>query len=239
MTDVAVDPGDFTPGEELHPTVRFGLPLATGQSSHRALLGRGPDGRLELRPVGDGTPLRAAFGASRRGSSRGANASPLARAMGISRGVRTVVDATAGLGRDAWELATEGCQVILIERVGWLAALLEDAIYAADLGDRATLIHGDASALLPTLVPRPDAVYLDPMFGTSAKSALPKRDLQLLRELCEDGSDEAGLLAAARRSASRRVVVKRRLRAPPFAETRPSSSQRGNSIRFDLYGPAE
>ena len=42
-----------------------------------------------------------------------------------------MLDATAGLGRDAFVLASLGCQVTLIERVPAVAALLENGIERA------------------------------------------------------------------------------------------------------------
>ena len=64
----------------------------------------------------------------------------------------TVVDATAGLGRDAFVLASLGCRVTLIERSPVVAALLQDGLARAgqDPGDRPWvrermhLLHGPA-----------------------------------------------------------------------------------------------
>ena len=51
---------------------------------------------------------------------------------GIQPGIRPrVLDATAGLGRDAFVLARLGCTLTLIERQPLIAALLEDALQRA------------------------------------------------------------------------------------------------------------
>ena len=51
------------------------------------------------------------------------------RAVGIQPGIRpTLLDATAGLGRDAFVLAELGCTLTLIERQPLIAALLEDGL---------------------------------------------------------------------------------------------------------------
>jgi 16S rRNA (guanine1516-N2)-methyltransferase len=42
-----------------------------------------------------------------------------------------VLDATAGLGKDAFVLASLGCQMTLIERQPLIAALLEDGLARA------------------------------------------------------------------------------------------------------------
>src|SRR6478672_12792284 len=91
----------------------------------------------------------------RRGGERG---HPLVRAAGIKRDrIPTIVDATAGLGRDAFLLASAGATVTLIERSAEVHALLKDALARAaaessELAEviaRMTLIPGDARSLLP------------------------------------------------------------------------------------------
>jgi 16S rRNA (guanine1516-N2)-methyltransferase len=47
----------------------------------------------------------------------------IAKAVGIQPGIRPfVLDATAGLGRDAFVLATLGCEMVLCERQPIIAA---------------------------------------------------------------------------------------------------------------------
>ena len=56
----------------------------------------------------------------------------LARAAGFGKGiVPTIVDATAGLGRDAFMLACLGAQVTLLERSPEVHGLLRDALARA------------------------------------------------------------------------------------------------------------
>lgn len=53
----------------------------------------------------------------------------IAKAVGIQQGVRPrVLDATAGLGKDAFVLASLGCEMSLIERQPLIGALLEDGL---------------------------------------------------------------------------------------------------------------
>jgi len=57
---------------------------------------------------------------------------PLAKAIGLKQAFRpTVVDATAGLGRDAFVLASLGCRVHMLERSKVVAALLYDGLQRA------------------------------------------------------------------------------------------------------------
>ena len=181
-------------------------------------------------------------GLRRRGS--GESTPLLVRALGLERGVRRVIDATAGYGRDAALLAARGAQVLLIERHPLLARALGEALARLrELGDplaeRLSIREGDACRHLRELPEseRPDAVYLDPMFPVTGKTALPSQSLQLLRELLRDEPEDAGeLLELARRVARRRVVVKRPTKAAPLAEGRIARLV-GQQLRFDVYAP--
>lgn len=170
---------------------------------------------------------------------------PLGRALG--KGSRQVVDATAGLGRDAAMIAAMEHDVLGIEQSPVLCAMLEDGVQRAtrhddprvrDLAGRITLRQGDACGLLVDMHPPPDVVYLDPMFPMKRKaSALARKDVRLVRALVSDdmhGNDTA-LLDAARRVARKRVVVKRADDAPPLAGSTPSMAIRGKLVRYDVY----
>lgn len=64
----------------------------------------------------------------------GGRGEAVAKAVGIKGGyLPTVIDATAGLGRDAFVLAAIGCKVLLVERNPIVAALLEDGVNRAYL----------------------------------------------------------------------------------------------------------
>jgi 16S rRNA (guanine1516-N2)-methyltransferase len=183
--------------------------------------------------------VAGALGYRRRcGGGRG---EPIARAAGL-RGGRTpsVVDATAGLGRDAFVLAALGCPLTLVERSPVVAALLEDGLRrgaaapdVAPVVARMRLVHGDATALLPGL--RADVVYLDPMYPHRDSSALVKKEMRLFQALLGPDADSERLLPAALAAARARVVVKRPAAAPPLAGERPAHEIRTKNHRFDVY----
>lgn len=87
-------------------------------------------------------PVRVDFvegAAAHRRQFGGGSGQMIAKAVGIQPGVRPrVLDATAGLGRDAFVLATLGCEVSLIERQPLIAALLEDGLSRA--ADRKSVV---------------------------------------------------------------------------------------------------
>ena len=148
--------------------------------------------RLELRQRGPNAPgpVYADFTAGRAEHRRkhgGGRGQLLARAV-FPKGVTspTVVDATAGLGRDAFVLASLGARVTLLERSPIAYALLDDALRrahssgVADIAARMTLRSGDAASYLQTLSERPDVIYLDPMYPhTKQAGAAKKRNAAL------------------------------------------------------------
>lgn len=176
----------------------------------------------------------------RFGGGRGQD---LPKAMGLRAGkTPTVIDATAGLGRDAFLLASLGADVTLIERSPKMHALLEDAMARAtqeggdfaDIMARMTLLHGDAKDLLPNLTA--DAILIDPMHPPRKNSALVKRELRQVREIVGTDEDAADLLCVALACASKRVVLKWPAKADPMVGVRACSHQIiGRSTRYDVF----
>ncbi len=173
----------------------------------------------------------------------GGRGQSLPKAVGM-RGGKTpkVVDATAGLGRDAFLLASLGAEVTLIERSLEMFNLLNDGISRArDAGGdvaeviaRMTLIHGDAKDLLPDL--SPEVVLVDPMHPPRKKSALVKNEMRQIREIVGTDEDSLELMQVALSTASNRVVLKWPLRADPMDGICPCSHQiLGKSTRYDVF----
>lgn len=175
----------------------------------------------------------------------------IAKAVGINKnkGV-TVLDLTAGLGKDAFVLASLGCDVTLVEKHPLIFLLLEDGFNRArhDTSDetlipilsRMRLLHTDGIAFLETVKElAQQVIFLDPMFPQREKSAAVKKDMMLLQSLLEeDGGegDDGGLLfQTAIASQPHRIVVKRPKRALSLTNHQPNLQFKGKSGRFDVY----
>lgn len=171
----------------------------------------------------------------------GGRGQALPRAVGMKSGkTPDIVDATAGLGRDAFLLASLGAQVTLIERSPRMHALLADALARAadsevdEIVGRMTLLFGDAKELLPTL--SPDVILIDPMHPERKKSALVKKEMRLIREIVGVDSDATELMNVALRTARKRVVLKWPQKADPLAGMPAASHQiTGKSTRYDVF----
>ncbi len=205
--------------------------------------------RLELVHVGQAhmVPLVIDFLSGKTAYRRKyghAGGEAISRAVGIKKGHRpTIVDATAGWGRDAFVLATLGCRVHMIERSNIVTQLLEDGLRRAEqdekigsiLKDNLTLICGDSRRELQHLPFDPEVIYLDPMFPIKEKSALVKKNMRILHEIVgrDDDADELLNLVLAR--ATNRVVVKRPSYAPYLGNIPPTTSIKTKKHRFDIY----
>lgn len=176
----------------------------------------------------------------------GGKRQPLARALGLNkRKDLHILDATGGLGRDAYTLAALGAHVILIERHPLIFQLLHNAQTRAaaspahaDAARRITLIQADALDWLQSNDAAFDAIYLDPMYPDDGKAALPSKEMQILRELTGGDADADHLLAVARAS-GKRVAVKRPRHAAPLADCHADAVIRSTQLRFDLYFPRQ
>jgi len=169
----------------------------------------------------------------------GGRSQAVARAVGLhQRRDLVVLDATAGLGRDAFVLASLGATVIMLERHPVVRLLLSDGLdRARDSGDllfdRMSLHDGTLDHMSHSLAP--DVVYLDPMYPERRSKAAVKKDMALFHTLVGADEDADALLAPALACAQRRVVVKRPRIAPALAGQEPGMVLAGKSSRFDIY----
>jgi 16S rRNA (guanine1516-N2)-methyltransferase len=180
----------------------------------------------------------------------------IAKAVGLKKGgpstsiQPTIIDLTAGLGADAFVLASLGCHVTMVERSEIIAALLKDGLERAEceqtvseIAKRMSLQQMDGVAYLSHLNTPPDICYLDPMYPHTKKSALPTKEMRLLRELLFDNatpatlSTDIDLLNAALKVAKKRVIVKRPRKAKFISDREPDFQITGKSTRYDIYLP--
>jgi len=158
----------------------------------------------------------------------------------------TVLDATAGLGRDSFVLASWGYPVTLCERSNIIAALLDDGLQRARQMDdpplqtimqRMDFKALDAVDYLQAAGENspPDVIVIDPMFPSSKKSALVKKEMQAFHYIVGADQDSAQLLDLALATATHRVVVKRPKKAEYLAGKKPNFAVEGKAIRFDIY----
>lgn len=225
---------------------RFGIPIVSKENDFSFFLVL-TENRLELRhntPTSPG-PVFVDFSSpalSYRRKQGGGRKEPLAKAAGLkSNRCPYVLDATAGLGRDSFILASLGCHVHLIERSPIVAALLEDGLKRAtanpeleDIAARMKISLVDTSTLT-SISPLPDVIYMDPMYPHRTKSALVKKEMRIIRAVVGDDPDSSQLLSWAFTFPGVRIVVKRPKGAPVLDGKKPSAVINSKKNRFDIY----
>ncbi len=203
--------------------------------------------RLELRKLDEpklgAVAVDFVTGASaHRRKFGGGKGQTIAKAIGIkAKAGLQVIDATAGLGRDAFVFASLGCQVTLVERSPVVAALLADGLERAyqdpEIGEwmqaNMTLVFDSGIEWLSQA--SADVVYLDPMFPHKKKSALVKKEMRVFQHLVGPDLDADALLEPALNAARFRVVVKRPDYAPWLDERKPTLAFETKNNRFDVY----
>lgn len=157
-----------------------------------------------------------------------------------------ILDATAGLGEDAFMMSVWGNQVHSCEKNPLIYFLL------AQGGDCFSKLNTKSLNLEWTLswedsLSRSqkneifDVVYLDPMFPQNPKKALNKKDLRVLSDILsqEAPSDEElkSMLLSFKKIAKQKIIIKRPPRAlalPPVPGLAYYSLE-GPSVRLDVY----
>ena len=181
----------------------------------------------------------------------GGKGQTIAKAIGFHKiPAPIILDATAGMGKDAFVFASLDARVILMERSPVSAALLCNALERAlsdenshkdikEIVQRMTFKFGDAQKLSKEIIKnwpeQPDVVYLDPMFPHRKKSAQVKKEMLALQKIIGDDTDSNQLLETALQIARKRVVVKRPIKAPYLNQQPPTYTLKMKKHRFDIY----
>ena len=178
----------------------------------------------------------------------GGRGQAIAKAIGMKPGITpSVLDTTAGMAGDAFVLATLGCSITLLERSPIIFALIEDAVQRASLNESFTeileqgfiIVNREASDYIAEQIEdggtAPDVIYIDPMYPQKKKSALVKKDMQILQRLHGADDNASELLDSALAYARKRVVVKRPIQAETISEKKPNTCIKSKKTRYDIY----
>lgn len=161
---------------------------------------------------------------------------PFLRAIGKNR--ERVLDISAGLGIDAVFLSQNGHRVVALERNPLLYFLLNwSQRHSINLSNNKLRFEfASGSTFLksqPNLNLAYDCIYYDPMFPDKEKSALPKQEMVVFRQLVGHDMDSTDVLREIL-NLGVRTVVKRPVGAEPIIE-KPNNFFESKLIRFDIY----
>ena len=231
--------------------IEFNLPCQALHKAQSELTLNFTEMQLELIDLSQNMTLCVDFTGGSLGHRKkygGGKGQTIAKAIGIKQGkpIPSVLDATAGLGKDSYVFACLGCPVTLIERSPVIAALVKDGIERASLNieftdiiDNGFVLHNcDALEYIQAIDNdnKPDVIYLDPMYPEKKKSASVKKNMQMLQKLLGHDLDTDKVLDAALEKAGKRIVVKRPKGAPVLeAKKSPTLNYESKGTRYDVY----
>lgn len=162
----------------------------------------------------------------------------VAKALGVAKGYRKVLDLSVGLAVDSVFLTQLGFQVTGVERSPVLYALLKEAFahthkdylksYQLHFADSLSFLREHKGQL------EIDCIYFDPMYPHKKKSALPKQEMVVFRDLVGHDEDAAEVLKEALTWPVQRVVVKRPIHAEELLPG-VQHSYEGKVVRYDTY----
>lgn len=170
-------------------------------------------------------------------SHRGKN-ELLAKAVGSTKGIHRVLDLSVGMAIDSIFLTQLGFEVTGVERSPLLYVLLREAFLKTQDPDlkKYELHFAEAADFLKQNLGQLnfDAIYFDPMYPHKKKSALPKQEMVLFRDLVGHDEDAAEVLKEALKWDCQRVVVKRPINATPLIPGAIHNFE-GKLVRYDVY----
>lgn len=167
----------------------------------------------------------------------GLNKEPLAKALGSGQKGFKLLDLSAGLGVDSIFLQQLGFQVTGLERNPIIYMALKIAAVEFNLvsEQKIEFLNIDALSFLKSQVEKYDVGYFDPMFPDKKKSALPKQEMVIFKNLVGSDIDGSEVVKyVVENKIFKRFVVKRPLQAEAFVK--PSGAIEGKIIRYDIYG---
>lgn len=159
----------------------------------------------------------------------------LSRAVGSGRYGKLVFDLSAGLGIDAVFLSQLGYEVRAVERNPLIYLCLQQAVLQTpELNLK--FIFADSFDYIKSHSNWHHAVlYFDPMFPQKGKSALPRQEMVIFKNMVGPDEDAAEVVRhILQMKKTPRLVVKRPLQAPPLVE-KANGAIEGKLIRYDIY----
>ena len=156
----------------------------------------------------------------------------------------TILDMTAGLGKDSFMLASFGFNVLGCEQNSCVYKALKNAKEELDKIDfavakRLNFLEVNSFEFLKKTTDVFDYIYFDPMFDAINDKTKAKKQMQFLRELTKTDNHEKQIVQSfnlARKKCAKFVIFKRHKRDNYFAKEH-HSVLLANSVRFERYLP--
>ncbi len=153
--------------------------------------------------------------------------------LGKKKHPTTVMDCTAGFGKDAYLLSLTGSQIEAYESNPLMCALLKDGLNRAGIESIKVYKKDALSNILKTTC---EVIYIDPMYPATKKSAKNNKQMTFLQSFVgHQGQMAEDLFEQAKGSKAKKIVIKRPVKADYVCNKKPTSQVIGKAARFDVY----
>ncbi len=165
-------------------------------------------------------------------------------ALGDLKGKKLrILDATAGLCRDALRLTYWGHEVWACEReknlsdeiISRLEEARRDDFYKKWIYKLHYIPQSTEEFLTQWKGLGFEIIIIDPMFSIEGRTSLPKKELQLLKEKVSNEDNAIELLNFCWRFKAQKIVLKRPLKASFIGPRKPTHIYKGRAHRWDVY----
>ena len=165
-------------------------------------------------------------------------------ALGDLKGKKLrILDATAGLCRDALRLAYWGHEVWACEREKKLSQEILNALKEAQHDDfykswihKLHYIPQSTEDFLNEFKGLSfEIIIIDPMFAIEGRKSLPKKELQILQEKVSNEDNAEELLSFCWKFKAQKIILKRPLKATYIGPRKPTHSYKGRAHRWDVF----
>jgi len=145
----------------------------------------------------------------------------------------TLLDCTAGYGRDSYVLRSMGFNITMIENSPIMSLLLNDALKKLKLSNF-KMYHGNSYDYLNHSEKYYDYIYIDFMFDKLKKNSLSSKNDETLKLISFQENNKNNLIRLAIKKANNRVVVKE----PKYSLSnilKPEYTIKTKLLNFNIY----
>jgi len=145
----------------------------------------------------------------------------------------TLLDCTAGYGRDSYVLRSMGFNITMIENSPIMSLLLNDALKKLKLSNF-KMYHGNSYDYLNHSEKYYDYIYIDFMFDKLKKNSLSSKNDETLKLISFQENNKNNLIRLAIKKANSRVVVKE----PKYSLSnilKPEYTIKTKLLNFNIY----
>ncbi len=151
----------------------------------------------------------------------------------------SILDCTAGFGRDGYILASLGFNVTMIEENIIVALLLRNGIKRStrqmQMQNNLSFLYGDSYEYLKGFDGLFDYIYIDFMFEKIKKKTLSSKNDETLKMLVNDKTDRVRLLEIAKEKCRYKVIVKGSKNLNSITDINPDYSIKTKLVRYDIF----